>query len=126
MKKILLLLISILILLIVTGCSDNKNDVVENEIDGYNGVSAEILEITYEVKGMVVKGLGNSNILDLDEKCYVNCESAYFVYVNNETLEVTEINFDDFIVGDEITFDIELIENKYTVAFRIQLSTQRK
>jgi hypothetical protein len=126
MKKILLLFMTIIFLLIFAGCNDNITDDIENKISGYKGVSAIITEIQHESKGLLVKGLGNADILGLDEECYVNCESAYFVYANYDTSEVIELEFYDFIIGDEITFDVESIENKYAVISRVQLSTQRK
>ena len=127
MKQVVSTMILILILLTTAGCK-NKNDSLA--IEGYKGLGAEILELTREVKGMVVKSTGNNSVLG--EKCYINCENAYFVYVNNDTVEVIQLTFDDFIVGDIITFDIdsleniELLANKFTITSRVQLMTQRK
>lgn len=90
------------------------------------GVNAEILEISKELKGMVVKGLDINSILG--EKCYINCESeeAYFLYANNNTGELSDLDFSDFIAGDEITVDIDSVENEYAQTYRVQLLTQRK
>ncbi len=90
------------------------------------GVNAEILEISGELNGFVVKGLDDNSILG--EKCYINCESPdiYFLYANNGNGEIIDLKFDDFIVGDKITVDIKSVENKYALTSRVQLLTQRK
>ena len=119
MKKVLLVTMVIFLLFLITACNRNKST-------AYVGVNAEILEINNFVKGMVVKGLNSNSILG--EKCYINCEGegTYFIYVDFNTEEVTKIQFEDFIVGDEITVDITSVENKYALTTRVQLLTQRK
>ena len=119
MKKILSIVTLIILLLIMSAC--NKSDDIV-----HMGVNAKILEISNELQGFVVKGLDNDSMLG--EKCYINCEvpDMYFIYVDNETGEVTNLNYDDFKVGDEITVDIKSVENKYALASRVQLLTQRK
>lgn len=90
------------------------------------GVNAQILEISSEVKGMVVKPLDDQSILG--EKCYINCENedTYFVHVDNKTKEATDLSFDELKVGDKITVDVNTVENKYALTSRVQLLTKRK
>lgn len=75
-------------------------------------MNAEIVEISNEVKGFVVKSLDGESILG--ENCYVNCEGAdtNLIYVNYDTTEIIDLKFEDFIVGDEITLDVKTVENK--------------
>jgi uncharacterized lipoprotein YehR (DUF1307 family) len=119
MKKLLLIIISIILLLSLTAC-DNDKDVV------YVGVNAEILEISKYVKGIVVKGLDNNSILG--ENCYINCESSdvYFIYADNISGKTTDLKFEDLVVGDKITVDVKSVENNYSLTSRVQLITQRK
>ena len=118
MKKVIVSICTFSFLLLLTAC-DNK------EVT-YVGVNAEILEINSELNGFVVKGLDENSILG--EKCYINCEnpSIYFIYVNNETGKTIDLEFDDFVVGDAITVDVNSVENKYALTSRVQLITQRK
>lgn len=139
MKRIFFLTsIMIVIVLFALGCQKDvpapgstgrSKPVVEtsNTIpSSFMGVNAEILEITNELQGFVVKGLDNDSILG--EKCYINCESSdiYFIYADNESEEVKELQYTDFEVGDKITVDIKGVENKYALTLRVQLLTQRK
>lgn len=118
MKKILIVFISIIFISLV-GCS-NKEEVT------HVGVNAQILEISSEVKGMVVKPLDEQSILG--EKCYINCENedTYFIYVDDKTEEITDLSFDELKVGDKITVDVNTVENKCTLTSRVQLLTERK
>ncbi len=110
----------ILVLLICASCSS------KNEVVAHHGVNAEILEISKELKGMVVQSLDDNSVLG--EKCYINCEDekTYFNYVNFNTGDVIDLKFEDFVVGDEITVDVNSVENKYALTSRVQLVTQRK
>lgn len=119
MKKTLSIATIVIILFTMSACS-RSDDV------SYGGVNAEILEISNELQGFVVKGLDSDSVLG--DKCYINCESPdmYFVYVDFETEEVTELNYNDFEVGDKITVDIKTVENKYALTSRVQLLTQRR
>lgn len=119
MKKILLIMFSVILLLSATACGNNK------EVT-YIGVNAEILEISKEVKGFIVKSIDDDSILG--GKCYINCEDSdtYFIYANNETGETIDLKFEDFMVGDIITVDVKTVENKYALTSRVQLLTQRK
>ncbi len=119
MKKILSIAILIVLSFTISACNKAENTV-------YVGVNAEILEIIDEVQGFVVKGLDKDSMLG--EKCYINCESPdmYFIYADNETEEVTDLNYNDFEVGDEITVDIKSVENKCALTSRVQLISQRK
>lgn len=118
MKKILIVIMSVMALSF-TGCSNREES-------GYVGVPAQILEISKEVKGMVVKSLDENSILE--GKCYINCEDPEtdFIYVDNKTGESIDLSFDDLKVGDEITVDVKKVENKYALTSRVQLLTQRK
>ncbi len=119
MKK-MVYIIGLMVIIFAFSACGKTNDVF------YMGVNAEILEISGEVHGFVVKGLDDNSILG--EKCYINCEApdTYFVYVDNDTGKTIDLNFDDFIVGDKITVDIQSVENKYALTSRVQLLTQRK
>ena len=118
MKKLLIVMISV-ITLSFTACT-NKEEVT------YVGVNAQIIELSKELKGMVVKFLDNED--NLTEKCYINCEDPeiYFIYVDNKSGKTTDLSFDELKVGDKITVDIKSIENKYALTSRVQLLTQRK
>ncbi len=119
MKKILAILTILMIMTSFTGCGNNK-DVI------HAGLNAEILEINTELKGFVVKSLDKNSILG--EKCYISCENdeVYYIYVDNETGETEDLTYEDFKVGDEITVDVESVENNYSLTSRVQLLTQRR
>lgn len=112
-------MILVILLPLMTACGSN-DDVT------HVGVNAEILEISNVVKGIVVKGLDNNSILG--DECYINCESpeVYFLYVENTSGEVTDIQFEDLVVGDKITIGVKSVENKYALTSRVQLLTQRR
>ncbi|MEN1762287.1 hypothetical protein [Anoxynatronum sibiricum] len=119
MKRALIIVFAILLLLPISACSHQE------EVT-YVGVNAEILEISNVVQGLVVKGLDDNSILG--EVCYINCESpeVYFLYVDFDSSEVTEIQFQDLAVGDSITVDVKTVENKHALTSRVQLITQRR
>ena len=119
MKRALIIVFAILLLLPISACSHQE------EVT-YVGVNAEILEISNVVQGLVVKGLDNNSILG--EECYINCESSevYFLYVDFDSSEVTEIQYQDLEVGDTITVDVKTVENKHALTSRVQLITQRR
>lgn len=119
MKKIVSIVTVIILLFTISACSKSSDT-------SYGGVNAEILEISNELQGFVVKGLDTDSILG--EKCYINCEApeVYFIYVNNETSEIIDLEYDDLEIGDKITVDIKSVENKYALTSRVQLLTQRK
>ena len=50
----------------------------------------------------------------------------YYIYVDNETGETEDLTYEDFKVGDEITVDVESVENNYSLTSRVQLLTQRR
>lgn len=106
MKRILLF--AVVMGLLIAGLISwrNKEEIM------YIGVNAEILEINTELKGFVVKSLDENSILG--EKCYISCENPemYFIYADNDTREVQNLTYEDFLVGDEITVDIKSVENK--------------
>ena len=118
MKKIISIFTVITVVLCMSGCVKKVNT--------YVGVNAEILEINSNENAFIVKGLDDDSMLG--EKCYVKCDKdgLYYIYVNNETEEILDLKFEDFIVGDEITLDIENADNSFTQPIRIQLLTQRK
>lgn len=109
----------VIILLLITACNNNE-DVT------HVGINAEILEISNVLKGIVVKELDDNSILG--EESYINCEGTdvYFLYVDNASGEVTDIQFEDLVVGDKITVDVKSVENKYALTSRVQLLTQRR
>jgi len=49
-----------------------------------------------------------------------------YVYTDNETGELQDLSYDDFVVGDKITVDIKSVENTCCITSRVQLITQRK
>jgi hypothetical protein len=112
-KSIVLSLCFILTAFIFVSCGAKK-DVV------HRGVNAEILEIIEEEKTMLVKGLDENSILG--DKCYVECENAYFIEVVNG--EPVDITFNDFSVKDKITIDVIRVVETYpsrTTTERVQL-----
>ena len=74
---------------------------------------------------MVVKSLGENSVLG--ESCYINCESedVYFIFADNNTGDTLDLSFDDFVVGDIITVDVNKVENNYALTSRVQLLIQR-
>lgn len=119
MRKLLNLTVWLILLFTLSACSNSENR-------SFVGVNAEIIEISNELQGFVVKGLDPDSIIG--EQCYINCEGpdTYFIYVNNETTQIIDLKYDDFKVGDKITVDLKSIENKYALTSRVQLLTQRK
>jgi hypothetical protein len=117
MKRLIGIIVIMAALLSVSACNSKETTV-------YNGVNAEILELSTQVKGMVVKGLDDNSMLG--EGCYINCENekTYFVEVVNG--EPVNIKFEDFSVGDKITVDIEKVEDKYASTSQIQLLKRAK
>lgn len=81
--------------------------------------------INTELKGFVVKSLDDNSIQG--EKCYISCEKseANYIYSDNESGETQNLTYEDFVVGDHITVDIQSVENSYTLTSRVQLLTQR-
>ncbi len=118
MKKLVYIIGMIIIVLSMSACGKTKDTT-------YMGINAEILEIDEGSNGFVVKGLDDDSILG--EDCYIDCENEdiYFTYVHNDTGEVTDLEFEDFIVGDKIAIDIKSVEDGYALAYRIQLLSQR-
>ncbi len=118
MKRLMTIILLILILLFVSACGAKKVT--------HMGLNAEILEINTELKGFVVKSLDKDSILG--EKCYISCESddVYYIYADNETGETKDLSYNDFRVGDEITVDVNSVENGYSLTSRVQLITQKK
>lgn len=83
---------------------------------------------------MVVEVLDCKSLLGVKgDKCIISCnsEKLYYLYVNNDTSEIKDLNYGDFMVGDVITVDVTVdedisrIPNSFAVAERIQLLTQR-
>lgn len=126
MKKIYAVcLIVILCLSLTTACESKKTT--------HMGMNVKILEICNEMNVMVVEVLNESLLGDKGDKCIISCdnESLYYLYVDNDTSEIKDLNFSDFIVGDEITVDVTVdenisrVSNSFAVADRIQLLTQK-
>jgi hypothetical protein len=120
-RKIILFITLVIILISITSCkADDKVDII--------GLNAKIVQISQNIKGFVVQVLDDERIGDY---VYVNCnaEDIAFLYVDYETQELAEINYSDFIIGDEIkitaTIYKEDIKNKNIYASQIQLGTQR-
>ena len=116
MKKLLLVPI---IIGFMAGCNNS------NSHSSYSGVNAEILEINQSIQGMVVKGIDENSVLG--ESCYINCESeeVYFIFADNSTGDTLDLSFDDFVVGDIITVDVNTVENSHALTSRVQLLTQQ-
>lgn len=112
MKRVIGIIVILVALLSMYACSNKKTTT-------YIGVNAEVLELSKQVKGMVVKSLDEKSILS--ERTYINCENeqTYFVEVVNG--EPVNITFKDLSVGDKITVDIKKVEDKYATASRVQL-----
>ena len=118
MKKVASLALAFALMITLIACS-------QKEAKSYAGLNAEIIAINSDLKGFTVKSLDNDTVLG--GQCYVNLESddVYYIYTDNETGETQNLKYSDFIVGDEITIDTDKIENKCTLATRVQLITQR-
>jgi len=119
MKRKLISTVMFLSLIVgLTACGMSKKTT-------YMGVNAEILEINTALKGFVVKSLDDNSILG--EKCYISCENPelYYIYSDNKSGETQDLTYEDIIVGDHITVDVQSVENSYTLTSRVQLLTQR-
>ena len=107
----------------LVGCSSE----VKNDVQSYAGLNAEIISINSELNGFTIQSLDADSILG--EKCYINLESdeIVYIYAENETGDTQFLEYDDFIVGDVITIDIDTngIQNKSVVPEQIRLVTQR-
>lgn len=115
------LIFTVILLSFITGltaCGINKKT-------AYIGVNAEILEINTELKGFVVKSLDENSVLG--EKCYISCENPeiYYIYTDNKSGETQDLTYEDFVVGDHITVDVQSVEDSCTRTSRVQLLTQR-
>lgn len=119
MKRISGIFILIALLITTSACNRSENT-------SHIGVNAEILEMSKEVHGLVVKALDENSVLG--EKGYINCEAPemHYIYANNETGETVDLEYDDLKVGDQITVDVKSVENKSALTSKIQLLTQRK
>lgn len=117
LKRLLLFITLIVLLLANVGCDEARVS--------YVGVNAKILEISKEINGMVVQWLDTD--CNVGEKCYINCENekVQFMFYDYTSDELVFINFQNFMVGDEITVDFILISKNDVLVSRIQLLTQR-
>ncbi len=123
MKKLLGIAMVSGMMFALVGCSSEP----ENDVQSYAGLNAEIIAINSELNGFTIQSLDAESILG--EKCYINLESddVHYIYVDNETEELQDLQYSDFVVGDVITIDIDTneIQNNSVVPEQIQLITQR-
>ncbi len=120
MKKILSLVLALALTMIITACANN-------DVQSYAGLNAEIIAINSELNGFTIKSLDDNSILG--EECYINLESddIVYIYTENETGDTEFLKYDDFVIGDVITIDVNAneVQNKSVVPEQIQLITQR-
>ena len=48
------------------------------------------------------------------------------LHVDFASGEITDLEFKDLAVGDEVTLDLESVENKYALTSRVQFLKQEK
>lgn len=102
------------LMLSTTACGENQ----EGHHTIYIMVNAKNVEISRLVEGTVVKPL----------VAYISCESpeTCFLHVDFALGEITDLEFKDLAVGDEITLDLESMKNKYALTSRVQVLNQEK
>lgn len=99
----------------------------------YMGINVEITELSDEKDFMVVKLLDEKSLLGEKGETYViQCDNdaLYYLYIDNETSESKELQYDDFLIGDAITVDVAADKRavragRIGAITRIQLITQR-
>lgn len=92
---------------------DTPNLISNNTYSGYNGVDAVILEIDYAEKTMLVEGIGKNSVIG--DKCQVNCKGAKIISViqGNSGGDVSELQFEKLMVGDEVRLNISAVAESY-------------
>ena len=131
MKKHLLLFLLIAVnFLWLTGCSEKAGEPVL-----HLGLNAEIVEIRPEEQILYISGTDESGRELFGERRAIDCSRAIetfsLLYVNYSSEgDVVTIDFEDFMVGDQIILGIYSSElNKpqtdTMIAEQIQLGTQR-
>lgn len=127
MKRIIPIVLTIICVCGLTGCAQTNDAVL------YLGLNATIVEIDASKHILYVADSGNEEIFG--DRCAIDCSAAIkkdtLCYVNYDAEDdVREIEFDDFLVGDDVIIGLNASEkenafNKSAVAEQIQLATQR-
>ena len=117
MKKIIALVVIGLTLFV--GCSSN-------DATYYIGLNAEIVEINTQTNGFMVRPLDADGILGEEYYVDLGSDEINYMYVDNHTGEIEILSCYDFILGDEITLDIDDVIHHQAIPTRVQLTTQRR
>ena len=127
MKKFIALILAFAFVFALSAC--NKE---ENEDILHLGLNAEIVEIDATNQIVFVVDYGDEKVFGV--KCPIDCKKLIadkeIIYVDNETKEVSLIQFSDLAVGDKVTINayesqLNGISDGIIQVEQILLSTQR-
>lgn len=110
-------------LLCLTGCQPKEEAVSF-------GNNAVVLEVADADNGLFVTDNREAKSPLFGDRCLIDCSSAQLIYHDDETDEITELQLNSFLPGDEVTIaltesEVKNAENGKAKAKQIQLMTQR-
>ena len=127
MKKFIALLLTLIYVLALVGCKKEEKDNIL-----YCGLNAEIVEIDSTNKIVYVADLDADEVFGAS--CAIDCQKLIqnqkIIYVDYNTYDVSNIQFADLVVGDEIIINayesqLNCVADAIITVEQIQLDTQR-
>lgn len=126
MKKVISLLCTLVLVIGLTGCGKDTEDVL------HLGLNAEIVEIDTAKQIVYIADTSKEEVFG--EKCGINCYDLIvpnnIIYVDYDTSEVFDIKFSDLQIGDAVIVNAYESQLKGVLdgiinVEQIQLATQR-
>lgn len=126
MKKVISLLCTLVLVIGLTGCGKDTEDVL------HLGLNAEIVEIDTAKQIVYIADTSKEGVFG--EKCGINCYDLIvpnnIIYVDYDTSEVSDIKFSDLQIGDAVIVNAYESQLKGVLdgiinVEQIQLATQR-
>lgn len=126
MKKVISLLCTLVLVIGLTGCGKDTEDVL------HLGLNAEIVEIDTAKQIVYIADTSKEEVFG--EKCGINCYDLIvpnnIIYVDYDTSEVFDIKFSDLQIGDAVivnAYESQLkgVSDGIINVEQIQLATQR-
>lgn len=126
MKKVISLLCTLVLVIGLTGCGKDTEDVL------HLGLNAEIVEIDTAKQIVYIADTSKEGVFG--EKCGINCYDLIvpnnIIYVDYDTSEVFDIKFSDLQIGDAVivnAYESQLkgVSDGIINVEQIQLATQR-
>lgn len=126
MKKVISLLCTLVLVIGLTGCGKDTEDVL------HLGLNAEIVEIDTAKQIVYIADTSKEGVFG--EKCGINCYDLIvpnnIIYVDYDTSEVFDIKFSDLQIGDAVIVNAYESQLKGVLdgiinVEQIQLATQR-